>query len=212
MDALKSLADQARPGDRGQQVIVTAFFQAISRILSDGSIRPHSDGGTIRLACPMRVIGPGAITVRGTVYFGVFRSPHMLHGVHLGAMLPTSRIFIDDGTYLNNGGCILSEGSEIRIGKRVLIGTNFWCLDSNFHDLAIDRRGSRDSDPQPVVIEDDVFIGVNVIIMKGVTIGRGSIVAAGSVVFPGFSCPPNSTVRGNPATFVENVQREDDPA
>jgi len=206
MELLKQLADQAKPGDRGQQAIVSAFFQAIARVLSDGVISRHPEGGAMRLACPLRIMGPGQILIRGIVNIGVFRSPHVLHGVYLGAMLPTSRIFVDDGTFLNNGGCIMSEGSEIRIGKRVLIGTNFWCLDSNFHDLAVEKRAGRDPNPQPVVIEDDVFIGVNVMIMKGVTIGRGSIVAAGSVVFPGFTCPPNSTVRGNPAVVVERAE------
>lgn len=202
MESLKAIAEQAKVGDRTQQTIVTGFFQAVSRILSDGQITRHPDGGSLRLACPLRVMGPGAIQVRGTVNVGVFRSPNMLQGVYLGAMLPTSRILLDDGVFLNNGACVLSEGSSITIGKRVLIGTNFWCLDSNFHDLAVEKRSGRDSNPMPVVIEDDVFIGVNVMIMKNVTIGRGSIVAAGSVVFPGFSCPPNSTVRGNPAVVV----------
>jgi len=206
MESLKALADQAKTGDRAQQAIITGFFQAISRVLSDGVISRHPDGGNLRLACPLRTMGPGSIQVRGTVNIGVFRSPHMLHGVYLGAMLPTSRIVIDDGVFLNNGACVLSEGSQITIGKRVLIGTNFWCLDSNFHDLAVEKRGGRDPNPQPVVIEDDVFIGINVMIMKGVTIGRGSIVAAGSVVFPGFTCPPNSTVRGNPAVVVERAE------
>ena len=202
MESLKAIEEQAKVGDPAQQMIVTGFFQAISRILSDGQITRHPDGGALRLACPLRVMGPGAIQVRGTVNVGIFRSPNMLQGAYLGAMLPTSRILLDDGVFLNNGACVLSEGSSITIGKRVLIGTNFWCLDSNFHDLAVEKRSGRDSNPMPVVIEDDVFIGVNVMIMKNVTIGRGSIVAAGSVVFPGFTCPPNSTVRGNPAVVV----------
>lgn len=188
MDALKAITDQAKTGDAAQQAIVGGFFQAISRVLSDGVITRHPEGGGLRLACPLRIVGPGAVVIRGVVNIGVFRSPNLLAGVHLGAMLPTSRIFLDDGVFLNNGSTLLSEGSEIRIGKRVLIGTNFWCLDSNFHDLAVERRAARDPDPQPVVIEDDVFIGVNVMIMKGVTIGAGSIIAAGSVVFPGFNC------------------------
>lgn len=203
MEALKAISDAAKTGDRAQQAIVTAFFQAISRVLSDAAIKRHPDGGGMRLACPIRTMGPGEIMFRGVVSVGVARSPQMLQGVYLGAVLPASRIFIDDGSFLNNGACVMSEGSEIRIGKRVLIGPNFWCIDSNFHELAVDKRGSRDSNPLPVVIEDDVFIGVNVTIMKGVTIGRGSIVAAGAVVFPGFTCPPDSTVRGNPAVVVE---------
>jgi len=205
---MKDFAAQARVNDRAQQTIVTSFFHGVSRILSDGTITRHPDGGSMRLACPLRMMGPGSITIRGIVNFGVFRSPHILHGVYLGAMLPTSRIFIDDGVFLNNGACVMSEGSEIRIGQRVLIGTNFWCLDSNFHDLRIDKRAARDPDPRPVIIEEDVFIGVNVMIMKGVTIGRGSIIAAGSVVFPGFTCPPHSTVRGNPAVVVERASMD----
>lgn len=208
MDLLKQLADSAKPGDRGQQIVVSTFFQALSRILSDGAVSRHPDGGAIRLACPLRLMGPGQIVVRGTVNLGVFRSPNLLHGVYLGAMLPTSRIALDDGVVLKNGACIMSEGSEIRIGKRVLIGANFWCLDSNFHDLRVGHRANRDPSPQSVVIEDDVLIGVNVMILKGVTIGAGSIVAAGSVVFPGFTCPPNSMIRGNPAVIVSRSESD----
>ena len=53
----------------------------------------------------------------------------------------------------------------------------------------------------PVIIEDDVWCGANVTILKGVTIGRGSVIAAGSVVTK--SCPPYSVIGGVPAKIIK---------
>jgi acetyltransferase-like isoleucine patch superfamily enzyme len=52
----------------------------------------------------------------------------------------------------------------------------------------------------PVIIEDDVWIGLNAVILQGVTIGRGSIVGAGAVV--NRSIPPWSVAVGVPARVV----------
>ena len=54
---------------------------------------------------------------------------------------------------------------------------------------------------QPVVIEDDVWCGANVTILKGVTIGHGSVVAAGAVVTKSF--PPYSIIGGIPAKLLK---------
>lgn len=52
----------------------------------------------------------------------------------------------------------------------------------------------------PIVIEDDVWVGANVTILKGVTIGRGSVVAAGCVVNK--STPPYSITGGIPGKTI----------
>ena len=52
----------------------------------------------------------------------------------------------------------------------------------------------------PVIIEDGVWCGANITILKGVTIGRGSVVAAGAVVTK--SCPPYSIIGGIPAKVI----------
>ncbi|QUH24459.1 2,3,4,5-tetrahydropyridine-2,6-dicarboxylate N-acetyltransferase [Serpentinicella alkaliphila] len=54
----------------------------------------------------------------------------------------------------------------------------------------------------PVVIEDDVFIGANVVVLEGVTIGKGSVIAAGSIVTK--DVPPNTVVAGVPAKVIKN--------
>jgi maltose O-acetyltransferase len=55
---------------------------------------------------------------------------------------------------------------------------------------------------RPVIIEDDVWIGINVILLPGLTVGRGAIVAAGSVVTK--DVPPDAIVGGNPARVIRS--------
>jgi len=53
------------------------------------------------------------------------------------------------------------------------------------------------------VIGDDVFVGMDALVMKGVTIGEGAVVGAGSVVTQ--NVPPRTVVAGNPATVVREL-------
>ncbi len=57
---------------------------------------------------------------------------------------------------------------------------------------------------KPIVIEDNVWIGMNALVLKGVTIGEGAIVAAGSVVTK--DVPPFTVVGGNPAVVIKNLR------
>lgn len=59
----------------------------------------------------------------------------------------------------------------------------------------------------PIVIEDDVWIGMNAIVLKGVTIGRGAIVGAGSVVTK--DVPAWTVVAGNPAVVVKQLKERE---
>jgi maltose O-acetyltransferase len=52
-------------------------------------------------------------------------------------------------------------------------------------------------------VDDDVFIGSSVLILKGVKIGRGSVVASGSVVTR--DIPPGVVAGGNPARVIKEL-------
>jgi acetyltransferase-like isoleucine patch superfamily enzyme len=109
------------------------------------------------------------------------------------------RIEIGEGTTLNYGTSI-SAGGSVKIGQNCLIGTHVNVMDTIFHN--IDDR-SWNMEAEPVVIEDNVWLGNRCVIMKGVTVGRNSVVAACSLVTR--DVPPNSMVVGVPARVVKNL-------
>ncbi|PYI72815.1 MAG: acyltransferase [Verrucomicrobia bacterium] len=107
---------------------------------------------------------------------------------------------------------------KIEIGSYCLVSWNVGIADSDFHPLEpaqrlIDAQAlapyfkNRPSRPKlktgPVKICDNVWIGMNAVILKGVTIGENSVVAAGSVVTK--SVGPNTVVAGNPAVLVRRL-------
>lgn len=120
-----------------------------------------------------------------------------------GSVYPEPELRIGDN-------CVLGFMVQIRVAQQVLIGKN--CMiangvrisDNDGHPLYSQRREKElklsPEQVKPVIIEDDVWIGEDSIILKGVKIGKGSIIGAGSVVRK--SVLPMSIVAGNPATVV----------
>lgn len=102
---------------------------------------------------------------------------------------------------------IISSRSKITIGNNVNIGGNVRIFDHDFHALEHQYRRKADEDfdhvrSSEIIIEDDVFIGTQAIILKGVHIGARSVIGAGSVVTLN-QIPPGSLVAGNPAKIVK---------
>ncbi|MEO8445922.1 MAG: acyltransferase [bacterium] len=118
----------------------------------------------------------------------------------------SGKISIGDEVYLN-GTSIISE-LEINLGNRIMIGANTVIMDTNTHNVFYKDRLRRWDKivRQPVKIEDDVWIGANCFILKGVTVGKGSVIGAGSVVNK--NVEPFSIYAGNPAVFVKKIETE----
>ena len=116
-------------------------------------------------------------------------------------------ISIGDYVYIGENSTFLSSDSEIFIGSKVMFGPNTTIITGNHNTKVLghymyDVKIKNPDDDLPVTICDDVWIGANVIILKGVTIGKGSIVAAGSVVTK--SLPPYSVSGGVPAKVLKS--------
>lgn len=92
----------------------------------------------------------------------------------------------------------------VTIGDHVNLaqGITVTALNHNFADTdkRIDEQGVSTN---PVVIEDDIWIGANAVVLPGVTIGHHSVVAAGAVVTK--DVPPHSLVAGVPAKIIKQI-------
>ncbi|HBO45367.1 MAG TPA: acyltransferase [Planctomycetaceae bacterium] len=113
---------------------------------------------------------------------------------------PANNLVIGDDVDLALGVLIVTTGN-VTIGPRTLIGYRTQILSQN-HAIPDSRERIFDAGcrPEPIVIEQDAWIGANCLILAGVTIGEGAVVAGGSVVTK--SVEPFSVVGGSPAKVI----------
>ena len=122
----------------------------------------------------------------------------VFHPVQL-ATIGEGRIVIGD--HCGISGSVLVAENSITLGDRVLIGAGCTVIDSDCHPLDAEARarGERGK-TAPIVLEDDVWLGMNVLVLKGVRIGAGTVVGAGSVVTG--DLPAGVVAAGNPARVI----------
>ncbi len=105
--------------------------------------------------------------------------------------------------YINFGATIL-DCNRVTIGSRVLFGPNVSLYAATHPTDPAVRRGTEGPEyALPITIEDDVWLGGNVVVLPGVTVGRGSTVGAGSVVTR--DVEPLTVVAGNPARLIRRL-------
>lgn len=98
----------------------------------------------------------------------------------------------------------IAATKNISIGSQVLCGANVTITDSDRHPLEyLERRDGKDAQSRPVVIEDDVWLGMNVVVLKGVTIGKATVVATNSVVVK--DLPSGVLAGGIPAKVIRKL-------
>jgi maltose O-acetyltransferase len=108
---------------------------------------------------------------------------------------------IGESVFINYG-CSIAATKSILIGARCTIGTHVIMMDNDFHRLEPERRN--ESPPSaPIVLEENVWLGARVIVLRGVTIGEGSAIGAGSVVAS--DIPPRAVAAGVPAKVIRSI-------
>jgi acetyltransferase-like isoleucine patch superfamily enzyme len=107
---------------------------------------------------------------------------------------------LEIGNNVGVSGCVIACFKYIKIGNNVKIGGNCTIMDGDFHS-----DDYRSGIPSDVIIEDNVWLGMNVMIMKGVHIGENSVIGAGSIVTK--DIPANVVAAGNPCRIIKNIEQ-----
>jgi acetyltransferase-like isoleucine patch superfamily enzyme len=189
-----------------------------------GSNPQSATGARLLPALPPNVRVGANTMITGELAFKRFRSLEenalvigahcTMDGVHF-ALGEKGRVQMGDYCYFTNA--VLLCELELRIGNYVVIGWNATIADTDFHPLApadriadaiacspLGKGHPRPEIPRlPVILEDDVWIGPNAAILKGVRVGTGAWIEAGALVTR--DVPPGARVLGNPAQIIGRV-------
>lgn len=96
-------------------------------------------------------------------------------------------------------GTVIGCFKKITLGDNVRCGANTLITDSDWH-----LDDSRVGGPQSVYIHDNVWLGVNTVVLKGVTIGKNSVIGANSLVTK--DIPENVIAAGNPCKVLSRLK------
>jgi acetyltransferase-like isoleucine patch superfamily enzyme len=111
----------------------------------------------------------------------------------------TAEIAIGNRTTIGYNTLVFASES-IKIGKDCMIAPNVYLVDSDHGSELGTNMNAQANVVDPIVVEDDVWIGTGAVILKGARIAKGCIIAANSVVK---DCPePHSIYAGAPAKRV----------
>lgn len=121
-------------------------------------------------------------------WIGVY-SPCIISTIQKGAK-------IEIGNSCGFSGTVIGAALHIRIGNNVRCGANTLITDSDWH-----YDDPRTGPNAEVIIDDNVWIGYGVKILKGVHIGENTVIGAGSIVTK--DMPANVIAAGNPCKIVK---------
>ena len=161
---------------------------------------------------PIIFKGKGEIKFSNNANFGGDASPDFYSYSYIEARNSNTEIEFGENFFSNNKLTIIAEGEGeeggVKIGKDVIFGYRVSIVDSNFHDINPQKRWCNKTKGAniktgKVIIDDNVWVGSDSIILKGVHIGKNSIIAAGSIVTK--SIPENVIAGGNPAKIIRNI-------
>ena len=173
----------------------------------------------IGYGCRLNIHGKGKILVsNGVLYLGMgitkpertvidiydnailnIRGNVKIHNGCKIVVYQNAKLEINDGTFINESSRVYCR-KNIYIGKDCAISWNVNIMDTDVHTLT--KNGEIINPDQPVRINDNVWIGLNVTVLKGVIIESNTVIAASSLVIK--KCDNNSIYGGLPARKIES--------
>lgn len=113
-------------------------------------------------------------------------------------------VSLGDNFYANYD-TLLLDVAPINIGNNVMFGPRVSIITA-LHPLDVNKRNSGLESGKPITIEDNVWLGANVVVNPGVTIGENSVIGSGSVVTR--DIPANVLAVGNPCRVIRNLNEK----
>lgn len=146
--------------------------------------------GSIQCDWPNKIIIGDNCELRNNILFGIQRPFNESTFIKIG-----NRVFIGND-------CEFNVSTIVSIGDDCLIASRTIFVDAG-HEIQREKKIKIQGIlMEAICVEEDVWIGTNCKILKGVTIGKGSVIGAGSVVNK--SIPPYQIWAGSPARFIRN--------
>lgn len=194
------------------------MFTYLNQLLIQQKIKKNYKNFYIYKPSSINLAKSSNIQIRGSLVFNQVYSQSQKRKLSILVMGENSKLEVNGNFSFFSGcrigilkGAILSLGNgymnfdskiycynNIKIGNGVIISEGVTIIDSDVHRIS-DRDVSA-----PIIIGDNVWIGINATILKGVTIGEGAVIGAGSVVTK--DIPPKCLAVGNPAKVIkENI-------
>lgn len=148
-------------------------------------------GAKTRLGPRLRLDRPGQLSIGAECEFE--------SDVWIKIVCDGTHVEIGDSTFVGRGAEI-DAAHRVVIGRHVLLAPGVFVTDHQ-HQLTLGRRiDVQGCWAAPVVIEDDVWLGVRSVVLPGVRIGQGAVVGAAAVVT--HDVPANAIVAGIPARVI----------
>ena len=145
----------------------TAWWRTLGMQIGPGTLLPK-----VHVTWPHQVSLGASCTLEHDIYFK-----------YDGIWAPGPSIVIRDRVFIGFG-CEFNVRRRLEIGSDCLIASGCKFIDHD-HGTArgeIPMREQTAGAEAEIILEEDVWLGVNVVVLKGVRVGRGAIVAAGAVV------------------------------
>ena len=143
----------------------------------------------------LRISGPGRVVLEADVNAWSHAEVNRLITTR-----PEAVILI--GRHVRLNGCTIVAAERVEVGAECVLGSCEIRDHLPYSESPVDRR--RPGRAQPVVIEDNVWIGGQVSVLPGVRIGRDTVVGIHAVVFD--DIPPGVIVGGNPARVLRRLE------